>query len=280
MVSEGPHTLPAFAVPPTPLCPRLHPQGLDYLHHHRVVHGDLKPANLLLDSNCGKVKIADFGSSIIAGGGDRVLFNGAMQQRNCPAFSTPAFRSPESLTSGYQPSFEMDMWALGVCTYMWVFGCLPFHGTAPYMVYERIRAQTVSMPAQPQVGVSTRGGAMAMCGLGESASVRWGGGAAVPLGPLGWNEQLQQHACVRLQVSETGGDTQTGRRRRVVLVLWTKHTAPSCASTLCIRLLPIALALCILAHICYALPTACTLRCAALLCLPAPSVPLSLPGVS
>jgi serine/threonine protein kinase len=51
-----------------------------------VVHGDLKPANLLLDSNSGKVKIADFGSSIMAGS-DKIF-----SMRNCPGFSTPAFR--------------------------------------------------------------------------------------------------------------------------------------------------------------------------------------------
>eukprot|EP00775_Hariotina_reticulata_P008788 gene8788-8966_t len=120
-------------------------QGLDYLHHHKVVHGDLKPANLLLDSNSNKVKIADFGSSIMAGG-DKMF-----SMRNCPGFSTPAFRSPESLTSGYQPSFEMDMWALGVCIYMWVFGCLPFTGAAPFIIYEKIRNQNVSLPSGMQV---------------------------------------------------------------------------------------------------------------------------------
>lgn len=120
-------------------------QGLDYLHTHKVVHGDLKPANLLLDSNSGKVKIADFGSSIMAG--SEKMFS----MRHCPGFSTPAFRSPESLTSGYQPSFEMDMWALGVCVYIWVFGCLPFTGGAPFIIYEKIRAQDISMPSAPDV---------------------------------------------------------------------------------------------------------------------------------
>jgi serine/threonine protein kinase len=67
-----------------------------------VVHGDLKPANLLLDSNSHRVKIADFGSSIIAGG-DRAF----SPRVGGAGFSTPAFRSPESLTSGYQPSFEV-----------------------------------------------------------------------------------------------------------------------------------------------------------------------------
>jgi hypothetical protein len=35
----------------------------------------------------------------------------------------------------------MDMWALGVCVYMWVFGELPFTGAAPFIIYDKIRSQ-------------------------------------------------------------------------------------------------------------------------------------------
>lgn len=45
----------------------------------------------------------------------------------------------------------MDMWALGVCIYMWVFGCLPFTGVAPFIIYEKIRSQDVVLPPGSQV---------------------------------------------------------------------------------------------------------------------------------
>ena len=40
--------------------------GVKYLHHHRVLHRDLKLGNLFLDDNM-KLKIGDFGSSFVLG---------------------------------------------------------------------------------------------------------------------------------------------------------------------------------------------------------------------
>lgn len=126
-------------------------QGLDYLHYNSVVHGDLKPANLLYEGTTGAVKIADFSSSI------KHTDRGVTSSFNLgTSFCTPAFRSPESLLSGYKLSYQLDMWALGICIYMWVFGELPYSGGASFVVYEKIKNHPVSYPSCATVSCELR----------------------------------------------------------------------------------------------------------------------------
>ena len=65
-------------------------QGLDYLHYNKAMHGDLKPANLLLSSE-RLVKIADFGSAM--------MYQESEGTWEGPVNGTPAFRPPETLTA-------------------------------------------------------------------------------------------------------------------------------------------------------------------------------------
>ena len=66
--------------------------GLQYLHYQRIIHGDLKPGNLLL-TECGHVKIADLGVCNEFLGADATMNNGSTA-------GTPAFRAPETLNLG------------------------------------------------------------------------------------------------------------------------------------------------------------------------------------
>lgn len=62
-------------------------QALDYLHYHKVVHGDLKPENVLMSAR-GNVTLSDFGCS-------KVIMSGNEYLERCNG--TPAFLAPEMM---------------------------------------------------------------------------------------------------------------------------------------------------------------------------------------
>lgn len=69
------------------VCARTTAQALDYLHFNKVVHGDLKPENVLMSAR-GAVTLSDFGCSKVLGSGNEYL-------EKCQG--TPAFLAPEMM---------------------------------------------------------------------------------------------------------------------------------------------------------------------------------------
>lgn len=76
--------------------------GCQYLHHNKVMHRDLKLANLFLDEKL-VVKIGDFGLA------SKIVREGEKKKTLC---GTPNYIAPEVLGKGGH-SFEVDSWSLG-----------------------------------------------------------------------------------------------------------------------------------------------------------------------
>eukprot|EP01024_Parvocaulis_polyphysoides_P008320 TRINITY_DN1246_c0_g1_i1.p1 TRINITY_DN1246_c0_g1~~TRINITY_DN1246_c0_g1_i1.p1 ORF type:complete len:302 (-),score=28.30 TRINITY_DN1246_c0_g1_i1:50-955(-) len=58
------------------------------------------------------------------------------------------------LTGNSYDPFVADIWALGVCLYVMVFGCLPFQGENEQEVYEAIKNQPLTFPKDTDVEIS------------------------------------------------------------------------------------------------------------------------------
>lgn len=112
--------------------------GLSYLHKvAKVAHKDIKPDNLLIDSE-NRLRIGDFGSS-------QNLIEGLIEIRG--SVSTYAFMAPELVRGDLSISGEaVDVWASGVTLYYMILGQLPFHTKKLQQMYEAIKTQEVSFP--------------------------------------------------------------------------------------------------------------------------------------
>lgn len=78
-------------------------QGLDYLHFNWILHRDLKPNNLLVNSE-GVLKIGDFGLAKFFGSPNRI---------NTHQVVTRWYRAPELLYGARLYGTAIDMWAVG-----------------------------------------------------------------------------------------------------------------------------------------------------------------------
>jgi hypothetical protein len=100
-------------------------EGLAQLHGAGWVHGDLKPANVLLMAD-GSVRLADFNMAAELEG----------THAYTPAFSTPDYTPPELLWTeigerGRRIRPSADVWAFGVLAHLVLTGSFPLPGATP-----------------------------------------------------------------------------------------------------------------------------------------------------
>lgn len=92
-------------------------RGLAAAHALGVIHGDVKPANILIGDD-GRVRVTDFGiASRVADPGDGLVLRG-----------TPGYFAPEQL-AGKQADVVSDQYAFAVSLHEALYGALP--GSAP-----------------------------------------------------------------------------------------------------------------------------------------------------
>ena len=105
-------------------------EGLQEAHHSGVFHGDVKPANIMIDTK-SHVKILDFGLATLArrdrvtDGTEDTLVTGSPIQNT--AGGTIPYMSPEQLR-GEHASARSDIFSFGVLLYECLTGRLPFSG--------------------------------------------------------------------------------------------------------------------------------------------------------
>ncbi|MBX3132371.1 MAG: protein kinase [Gemmatimonadaceae bacterium] len=107
-------------------------EALAYAHREGVVHRDIKPDNLLIERETGRVLVTDFGIARAAEGDQRLTATGI-------AVGTPAYMSPEQAMGEREVDGRADLYALGVVGYQMLAGELPFQAAnTPTMLMKHL----------------------------------------------------------------------------------------------------------------------------------------------
>lgn len=87
-------------------------KGISYLHKQQIVHGDIKPSNILINEK-QELRICDFGLSTKVKDGGKVN----------AAKGTLSYLAPECILPY---DHKVDVWAFGVLLFFISLGTLPF----------------------------------------------------------------------------------------------------------------------------------------------------------
>ncbi len=101
-------------------------EGLEHLHAQKVLHQDLKPANVLLQAGCPR--LSDFG-----------IARAGVTTAHTPGLAgTPAYMPPEAFSGTI--GRRTDIWAAGVILYELLAGRVPFDGANQWALMDAIRS--------------------------------------------------------------------------------------------------------------------------------------------
>jgi len=103
--------------------------ALDFAHARNVIHLDLKPSNILLDTDQTSY-LADFGLAAV------LRADGTAQN---PGYGTLLYMSPEQLTSG-ELDHRADIYAFGILIYQMLTAELPL-GTITSLALRQLQNQ-------------------------------------------------------------------------------------------------------------------------------------------
>jgi serine/threonine-protein kinase len=103
--------------------------ALGHAHKRRVVHRDVKPANIMLEED-GRVVLTDFGISKAAQGASQLTGTGTI-------IGTPHYMAPEQ-AKGLEVDGRADQYSLGVVGHQILTGKQPFDGSAHSILYKHV----------------------------------------------------------------------------------------------------------------------------------------------
>lgn len=144
-------------------------EALEYAHANRVVHGDLRPEDIVVSPD-GEVKVTDFGLSS--------ALRKHPEAANKHAMRSVHYEAPE-IAEGGEPSVASDLYSVGVIFYEMLTGSVPFDGATAVAVAVKHAKDVPVPPRNINTGVPKSLSDLVMRSLEKSPSDRFPSASAM-----------------------------------------------------------------------------------------------------
>ena len=149
-------------------------RALAFAHERGVVHRDIKPDNILINREDGRVMVTDFGiARAVSDGADARLTATGM------AIGTPAYMSPEQSMGDREVDGRSDLYSLGIVGYQMLTGELPFNASSTPALLVKHISETPTPVHQRCPGVPPDLGRAVMMMLEKDPANRFPSAAAL-----------------------------------------------------------------------------------------------------
>ena len=154
-------------------------EALAFAHAHGVVHRDVKPENVFLDSSTGRAMLSDFGIAHSKEFDVRLTMTGA-------AIGTPAYMAPEQIDGG-PANARSDLYSLGLVAWEMLTGVRPWADEALYtVIYKQKHEELPAIDALRPGQVPPRLQYIVERMLQKKPAARWAGADGLLVALTNW----------------------------------------------------------------------------------------------
>ena len=142
--------------------------GVSAAHAKNIAHGDIKPANILINHE-GNAKVADFGLA---------HFSDAQQSGDSGLYGTPQYMAPEYIETR-QHKIVSDVFSIGLVCYEMLTGKPAVNGDDIYQILNQIANEAIPAPSTVNAAIDERLDDIILKSLSKNTDQRYADASAM-----------------------------------------------------------------------------------------------------